>query len=266
MRDPLEGVAADGTIVTGVARRRVPAEYEDVLGCALGAIADTTPDATVYLYGSVATGQARPGQSDVDLLTVGVDRATAAGLSEELSGRFRTICRGVELAPAGVHDSEGESEEAYGNKVFVRHYCVRLAGPEHAGLAAFPADVRAARGFNGDIEQRRQRWRQALACESVEPSELGRVVARKVLFATAGLVSMHDQTWTTDRARGARRWGEIRPEAAADLDTLLDWADGRSLAGSKALQRLLNTTVGEIVALFEARIGLWPTGWRGSPP
>jgi hypothetical protein len=47
-----------------------------------------------------------------------------------------------------------ESDEAYGGRVFLRHYCVHLVGPDlHSALPDFTADVRAARGFNGDIAQ-----------------------------------------------------------------------------------------------------------------
>ncbi|MCM0638919.1 hypothetical protein [Cellulomonas wangsupingiae] len=41
-------------------------------------------------------------------------------------------------------------------------------------------------------------------------------VARKTLLAVAGLVSVHDHTWTTDRSRAVRRWCEIEP--ALDTD------------------------------------------------
>jgi hypothetical protein len=71
-RDPREGVADDGTIVTGANRVRVPALYEPVLRDAVTAIRSAlAPDpAGIHVYGSVATGQARPPRSDVDLLVV----------------------------------------------------------------------------------------------------------------------------------------------------------------------------------------------------
>lgn len=67
MLDPDEGIGVDGTIVTGVARERVPAIFEPTLR----AITASMTEGTLYLYGSVATGQARPGVSDLDLLSVG---------------------------------------------------------------------------------------------------------------------------------------------------------------------------------------------------
>jgi hypothetical protein len=254
--DPEEGVAADGTIRTGVARSRVPPVFEPVLAAAVDAVA-MAGDLSTYLYGSVATGHARVGASDVDLLTVGLDRAAAGLVGRELSARFAHLCRGVELAPSAPADLVGESDLAYGNRVFLRHYSVHLAGPDPAAdLAAFPADARAARGFNGDIAVHAGRWRAALDAGE-DPRRIGRRLARKTLLAAAGLVSVHDGTWTTDRARAARRWGEVDPRLDAGLRTLLAWSDGRAAAGAPAARAALDTTVAGVVAAFAALVGLW---------
>jgi predicted nucleotidyltransferase len=259
MRDPGEGVAGDGTITTGVDRSLVPERFEPALSAAVAAIAEAASvDVSVYLYGSVATGRARPAQSDVDLLTVGLAPKRAAELGRELSGQFSGLCRGLEIAAVTPGDLEGESDEAYGNRVFLRHYCLHLAGPDHAhGLPAFPADARAACGFNGDIAQHAVRWRAALAAGD-EPQRLGRRLARKTLLAVAGLVSIHDGSWTTDRAFAAERWAEIEPELRAALQDLLAWSDGQALPGRDEAQRMLNVSAARVIAAFAETIGLWP--------
>ena len=145
MGDPREGVAADGTIVTGADRSRVPAAFEPVLADAVALAGDR--GASLYVYGSVANGTVRPGLSDVDLLSVGL--ADPPGVGRVLSARYAELCRGVEVSPATAADLAGDSDSAYGFRVFLRHYCVHLAGPDpSAAFPAFPADVRAARGFN----------------------------------------------------------------------------------------------------------------------
>jgi uncharacterized protein len=152
----------------------------------------------------------------------------------------------------------GEADEAYGNRVFLRHYCVHLAGQDHAhGLPRFPADARAARGFNGDIAQHAARWQDALAAAD-DPRRLGRRLARKTLLAVAGLVSIHDATWTTDRALAAGRWASIEPELRAALPALLAWSDGHALPGRREVQHMVDVSVPRIVAAFAETIGLWP--------
>jgi hypothetical protein len=70
MHDRLEGVAPLGTIETGARRDRVSAFLEPVLDAAVSAVRAAGRDSSLYVYGSVATGMARPARSDVDLLTV----------------------------------------------------------------------------------------------------------------------------------------------------------------------------------------------------
>jgi hypothetical protein len=253
--DPGEGVAADGAIRTGAHRGRVPAAFEPVLADAVALIGGS--DASLYVYGSVAAGTVRPGSSDVDLLSVGLPDAAVIG--QRLSARYADLCRGVEIAAATAEDLVGERDEAYGFRVFLRHYCVHLAGLDPAAaLPAFPADARAARGFNGDIARHYRRWRQQLESGTVaEP--LGVRVARKTLLAVAGLVSVHDHTWTTDRSRAARRWGELEPDLAIPLARLLSWATAERRPAPEEVRRALadNGVVDAVVERFSSVIGLW---------
>ncbi|MCC2321182.1 nucleotidyltransferase domain-containing protein [Cellulomonas xiejunii] len=125
MTDPDEGVAADGTIRTGARRDRVPAVFEDVLTDAVDSVGGS--GASLYLYGSVATGTARPGASDVDLLSI--DLTDASAVARRLSTRYADRCRGVEVAAAASGELAGDTDAAYGLRAFLRHYCVHLAGP-----------------------------------------------------------------------------------------------------------------------------------------
>ena len=256
MADPGEGVAADGTIRTGAHRGLVPAAFEPVLTDAVAFLDEG--GASLYVYGSVATGTVRPGSSDVDLLSI--DLPDAAGLGQRLSARYARICRAVEVAAATAADLDGDSDAAYGYRVFLRHYCVHLAGPDpSAALPAFPADARAARGFNGDIAQHYRRWRQELESGTVAADLLGVRVARKTLLAVAGLVSVRDHTWTTDRSRAARRWSELEPGAAGPLGLLLPWAKAERRPAREEVRCALadNGLVAAVVERFRSLIGLW---------
>ena len=256
MADPHEGVAADGTIRTGARRGRVPAAFEPVLTDAVAFLGES--GASLYVYGSVATGTVRPGSSDVDLLSIGLPEAAILG--QRLSARYADRCRGVEVAAATAADFAGDTDAAYGYRVFLRHYCVHLAGPDPStALPAFPADARAARGFNGDLGQYLWRWRQGLESGTVAADLLGVRVARKALLAVAGLVSVHDHTWTTDRSRAVRRWSELEPGLAAQLGRLLSWAKAERRASREEVGRALGDDgiVAAIVERFGRLIGLW---------
>lgn len=257
MRDPLEGVTPEGTIRTGARRDRVAALFEPVLDAAAVAVRAANPDASLYVYGSVATGMAQPARSDVDLLTVELPSGDAAELGRALSVRFSDLCRAVAVAAAQPSDFAGETDEAYGGRVFLRHYCVHLAGRDlHSALPNFSADVRAARGFNGDIAQHARRWRKELQ-DGCDLHQLSRRLARKSLLAVAGLVSVHDDTWTTDRTTAAGRWAEIEPALANDLQLLLAWSRASGTPDTKSIEAALDGVVTQITASFQASIGLW---------
>lgn len=256
MTDPDEGVTAAGDIRTGAHRDRVPSIFEPILSAAVAAVGDA--DATLYVYGSVANGTARPGVSDVDLLCVNYPHA--AELSAYLTDRFPLVCRGVEVAAMTSSDLQGDTDEAYGNKVFLRHYCVHLTGTDvSAGLPAFRGDARAARGFNGDLGRHWRRWQDQLTTPGVDTETLGRRVARKTLLAVAGMVSVHDNIWTTDRQRAVQRWSEIEPALGPELARLWSWVDGAQIPARDAVGRVLadDGLVAAVVRQFDAVAGLW---------
>jgi hypothetical protein len=253
VRDPREGLNADGTIRTGVDRRRVPPAFEPVIAAVLDAFeALGDESAELHLYGSVANGTARPGISDVDVVAVDVPEDWPEHWSRRLPAQFSALCRGVEIGRGSRSDYVNDGDEAYGNRVFLRHYCVSLAGPD--GLrspAPFQGDARAARGFNGDIGLRLAQWRAG--------SPRARSVARKTLVAAAGVVSVLDGTWTTDRAGAARRWGEIAPNRAREMAMLLSWAEDDRVASADDLAQALASggVVAAVVDRFAAVAGLW---------
>lgn len=253
MRDPGEGLNADGTIRTGAGRDRVPTPYEPVIAAALAAFEAVVGDSVeLHLYGSVANGTARPGRSDVDLVAIDVPEDWARQTGERLSAQFSDLCRGVVIGRGDHHDYLADGDEAYGNRVFLRHYCVPLAGPDRLrSPEPFLGDADAARGFNGDIGARLVQWRAG------SPRAQG--VARKTLFAAAGVVSVVDGTWTTDRGIAARRWGEIEPDRGREMDMLLAWADDDSTATAGDLADALapGGIVANVVVRFSTAISLW---------
>jgi uncharacterized protein len=257
VHDPTEGVNEDGIIVTGALRSRVAPLFEPVLDDARRTIDSVGSAGSLYLYGSVATGMATPGRSDVDLLTIDVAFDDAAFIAAGLWVRHRDICRAVEIATAVSDDYERTTDDGYGNRVFLRHYCVHLTGPVHpVDRAGFPADARAARGFNGDIADHARRWQDALDSGAHVP-DLARRIARKTLLAVAGLASIYDRTWTTDRARAAFRWAQVRPTQASGFEQLLEWTDTTTDVTRDDVQRALERTIAPVVAEFASTIGLW---------
>lgn len=253
MGDPLEGLNLDGTIRTGVNRNRVPGVYEPVLTTLHRAFEEVRSDsAELHLYGSVANGSARPGHSDVDLVAIDVPEEWCRRAGQELSARFSALVREVAIGCAHRADFSGEDDEPYGNRVFLRHYCVPLAGPDSLRPGEpFPGDARAARGFNGDIHLRLAQWRAR------RPT--ARALARKTLFAAAGVASVLTGTWTTALSAGAGFWAETEPGRAEEMARLHEWATGAPGPGAADLDAALapGGVVASVVERFRAEVGLW---------
>jgi uncharacterized protein len=255
MRDPLEGVGPDGTITTGAARHRVPAAFEPVVRDAVAEFdAASTGSGELHLYGSVANGTARRGRSDVDLVAIDAPAGWAAAAGDRLSRRYADLCRAVQIGSASSSDYAGDDDEAYGNRVFLTHYCVHLAGADAVrSPSAFPGDVRAARGFNGDIGAHLRRWRAS--------GGSARAIARKTLVAAAGIVSVRHACWTTDRSSAVDAWQSIDAREHAMLRVLLDWSDATIQPTSRDLAATLvpGGIVNAVADRFAAEIGLWRT-------
>lgn len=251
MHDPEEGLTPDGMIRTGARPRDHAPEHRLVLDAVRVAI---PRDASLYLYGSVATGTAQIPESDIDLLTFGLDADDARSIERALTLQARDTCREVAIGAADVDTLHRQDDEGYGLRVFVRHYCVHLQGPPvHDDLApAYPGDRRAARGFNGDIGDLASRWRTELDDPATDPQALGTRIARRTLLAVAGLVSIRNGTWTTNRARAAAAWASQDPTVAA----LHDWLE-EPPSNSDELRDALDGPVARVVATFSDEIGLW---------
>ena len=90
-------------------------------------------------------------------------------------------------------------------------------------------------------------------------ASLGRRFARKTLLAVAGLVSVHDITWTTDRVSAAHRWSQLQPSFASASANLVQWSEGATTASREQLRQTLarGGNVEQVVETFRTNIGLW---------
>jgi hypothetical protein len=88
---------------------------------------------------------------------------------------------------------------------------------------------------------------------------LGTRVARKTLLAVAGLASVHDQTWTTDRTHAVQRWSDLEPDLAGQLAQLHSWANAERRPDRGEVRHALadDGIVAAIVERFGRLIGLW---------
>ncbi len=228
--DRLEGVDADGYIVSGVDLELISEGYravlESIVSTVLGAVDGVV---AIYLYGSVATGTARQPQSDVDLFVVTRDsgsRDAVAAVAVELSRRYRHFAREVGIAHATMAGLFGDDLDALGGRCFIKHYCLPLYGDDiRARLPRCRPSAAIAWAFNHNvgtaIDEARLRLDAADGGNDVE--QVCRRIARKVMLAAASLTSVVTSSWTTDRRCAAAAIAERYPEWAEQAAMALDW-------------------------------------------
>ncbi|QSB14691.1 nucleotidyltransferase domain-containing protein [Natronosporangium hydrolyticum] len=227
--DPQEGIDAAGYLTTGAALDRVRPPFAAVLSDAVDTL--TTELGSwlhgLYLYGSVATGQARPAVSDLDLLVVVTESAALARcreLAALLSQRHREIVSAVGVSAGLLSEVTAPGPAGRADRCFLKHYCVPVSGVDLR--PEFPRcrpDRELAREFIGDLDRIVGRLRaqlQAATSES-EVAAATAAAARRLWQVAAVLYSAAEGGWSTDRGTGAAFFAERYPEAAAAVSSLL---------------------------------------------
>jgi len=203
-RDPAEGVDAAGYLVTGAGLTNVPPAYRPVIADCVAALTAFPELDGLYLYGSVATGRARPPESDLDLLALWTSTVDASATVAALSARHATVVREVGLAEASV---DSLAEEA--DRCFLKHYCVPLAGRDRrADLPRCRPSRKLAIGFAGDLPA----LLRSIVDRAPTQEVAARKVARRLLLGVATIESASHGGWTTDRATGAALLAEHHPQ------------------------------------------------------
>jgi hypothetical protein len=234
-RDPREGVDADGYLVTGADRAAVPPAYEPALADCVVTLTAFSELVGLYLYGSVATGRARPPDSDLDLLAVWTSTVDVSAAVSALSTRHSAVVREVGLAGATLDSLAGEAD-----RCFLKHYCVPLAGRDlRPSLPRCRPSRALADGFNDHLPTTVHKLRSAVdrARTPAERTAATRKAARRLLLAVATVESVSHATWSTDRSTGAALLAEHHPEWTDVAARALEWSAGRGDADG--VERLL---------------------------
>jgi uncharacterized protein len=227
-RDPAEGLDPEGYLVTGAARDRVPAAYEPLLADATARLTALLGDRLhgLYLYGSVATGRAVAPDSDVDLLSVSTSTVDSPELAAVLSGlsvRHSELAREVALSRMTLADLHAGD---VGNRAFLKHYCVPLAGTDlRPGLPRFRVSRALADGFNDDVPAAVAAY-ESQVDDAGRADDVARRAARRLLLVAATLESVAHGGWTTDRGTAAALVTLHHPEWNDDVDRALRWTAG----------------------------------------
>jgi predicted nucleotidyltransferase len=186
---------------------------------------------SVYVYGSVARGEAIVKKSDLDLIAMFDTKMSSVKLSElkklagELSQNYRYLVREVGLAVA-YYDYTVDPSNYYEN-AFLKELCVCVYGEdlgERFGPYKLTSEI--AIRFNGDIYEALSRTLKRLETASKEDFKtFTQGFARKLIRTYYSMVMVRSQIWTTRLHEQSEVFIHHFPEKESIICTLLYWID-----------------------------------------
>ncbi len=208
-------------------------EYVPVID---GVIKDLTaqfPDRlhSIYVYGSVARGNAVKGKSDLDLLVVfnakpdSSEQAEVKQLAEKLSASVRPSLREVGIEVTDLKEVTSP-ENLYGWGAYVAIFCLCIWGEDLAKtFPRFKLTPEIAFGFNGDIEAAVQKFTEQIRSEDDDEKLLllCSQMSRKLIRTSYSMILSRTQISTSSLQTQVSLFTEYFPTKKTELDQLLEW-------------------------------------------
>ncbi len=194
-----------GEIINQTSFQHIAPAFEPLIEHTLKTLQDTFPELhSLYLYGSIAEGRARPGLSDADFIVVfkqPVYRAEARlkKIAEDLHQSFlQQVCK-VDL-PSGTRAEILAPENLYGWGAYLKVLALPLWGEDLCEeLPAFKPSYKMVRGWNGDLRQETLKALNRLQAPLPETEKitLRRGVAARLIRAFFMLAAAKELIWST---------------------------------------------------------------------
>ncbi|WP_078381866.1 nucleotidyltransferase domain-containing protein [Sutcliffiella halmapala] len=186
---------------------------------------------SVYVYGSVARGEAIAVKSDLDLIAMFDGKLSSIQLAElkklagELSQKYRSLVRDVGIAVA-YYDYTVDPSNYYEN-AFLKEISVCVYGEdlgEQFGPYKLTSEI--AIRFNGDIGEALTRTLKRLETASNEDFKtFSQNFARKLIRTYYSMVMVRSQIWSTRLHEQSEVFIQYFPDKESIVRTLLDWID-----------------------------------------
>lgn len=230
---PGYGLDHEGYIVSDVSLDNISDLYNECIEESIKEIKTMFPEKlhSIYIYGSVARGDAIPGKSDLDLLILFKNKLLKNGrtelhyLQQKLSRKYINVIREVGIATAEydyVMDADNYYEQA-----FIKKICTCLYGEDirvHFGPYKLTAEIPIS--FNGDIEMSLKRNLDKLKNPDADAFKIiTQNFSRKLIRTYYSMVMVRSQIWTTrlgEQAIVVKRYFKDKEKV---IEILLRWIE-----------------------------------------
>jgi predicted nucleotidyltransferase len=186
---------------------------------------------SIYVYGSVATGKAKPDISDLDVLIVFKKKLTIAekmdlkSIQNNLTTEYINFFRDIGLESIDLSYLLNKKHR-FGYPCFIKHLCVFFWGKNlQERLPKFKPDINVADEFNGDLEKHIKNVKDTLKKTANKPEHvlLMKGIMKKIIRTAFSLVMPRDNSWTTDLKIMSKAFIKYYPEHCDQVITALRW-------------------------------------------
>jgi len=184
---------------------------------------------SVYVYGSVARGEAVVATSDLDLLlmingTLSTEQSMKLKtITQAMSQKYCSLVRDVGAAVAQYDDSVDPAN--YYEQAFLKELCVCVHGEDlRERFGPYKLTPEIAISFNGDIHEVLSRKISRLQTASNEEFKtISQGFARKLIRTYYSMVMVRAQIWTTRLPEQAEVFIHYFPKKEPIVRTLQTW-------------------------------------------
>lgn len=230
---PGYGLDRDGYIISDVNLDKVHSVYLPCINDSIKELKMMFPGRlhSVYVYGSVARGEAIIGKSDLDLIamfmgTLNSEESTKLkNLSDSLSQKYCSLVRDVGIVVADYNYTIDPKN--YYEGAFIKELCICVHGEDPTrGFGPYKLTPEIAISFNGDIGEFVNRTIRKI--NMVSNQGFGKVsqgFARKFIRTCYSMVMVRSQIWTTRLHQQAKIFIHHFPEKEPAILNFQKWLE-----------------------------------------
>lgn len=227
------GLDPDGYILSDVSLEKIDNIFYPCIRDAIEKLVSLFPHLlhSVYVYGSVARGDAVAVKSDLDLLVIfdgelsTEELAELKTLSRTLSRTYHSLVREIGVAFANYYYVVDPAN--YYEQAFLKEICVCLHGEDlRERFGPYKLTSEIAISFNGDICEALTRTISRLETASKEEfTTILQSFARKLIRTYYSMVMARSQIWTTRLQEQSEVFIHYFPHKEPIIRTLQKWID-----------------------------------------
>lgn len=257
----MSAIDSAGNIINTTAPEKIDQAFQPLLMRLIEALKQAFGETlhSAYLYGSIAEGRARPGDSDADCLVVLLPEAVPyearlAEIARAVHAEFSTMVCKVDL-PAITLPELMSPEQLMGCGAYLKILGLPICGEDlRSALPAFRPSLALANGWNGDLRPSVATAHQLLQSGATESEKrlTMRAISAKAVRSFFMLLAAESQVWTTHFQQQTMSVLDYFPEQAEVLGYLAEARSGHKPLGEFAA--LLSVFSETCLPVFEARL------------